>query len=70
MQGEIKVGDTILTPRFLNVTIEEVFETERELREAGYTETTHFEDPDRPYRVNGKHIGPNRMQFAAAKKSY
>lgn len=64
----IKAGDVVHTPRFLDVTIKEVFASEKELREAGYTEPTHFEDPKRPFRVNGKSIGVNRMEFAAAPK--
>lgn len=64
---EIKVGDYVRTPRFLNVRIENVFSSEEDMRKAGYTEPTHFVDPD--YVVRGKSIGINRMVFAAAKKS-
>jgi len=65
---QINPGDTIHTPRFLTVTIKEVFKTEKELREAGYTEPTHFDEADCPYRISGKTIGSNRMEFAAARK--
>lgn len=66
---QINVGDVVRTPRFLNVTIKEVFKTEKALREAGYTEPTHFDEPDCPYRVCGKSVGPNQMEFAAARKT-
>lgn len=65
---KINAGDVVRTPRFLNVTITEVFKTEKELREAGYTEPTHFDEPDCPYRICGKSTGPNQMVFAAARK--
>lgn len=68
MDKTIKVGDSVRTPRFLNVKIEQVFTSERAMRESGFTETTHFDDPDCPYRVNGKSIGLNHMVFAAAPK--
>lgn len=37
---KIKVGDYVRTPRFLEVRINEVFESEKEMRQAGYTEPT------------------------------
>lgn len=62
----MKAGDTVYTPRFCTVTIQEVFEDAGTAGEKGYTEPTHYEDPK--YNVYGKHTGTNRMQFAAAKK--
>ena len=60
----MKAGDTIKTPRFLTVKIQEVFESVKELEKAGYKEPTHFEGE---YKIQGKHTGENRMQFAAAR---
>ncbi|TEB09333.1 hypothetical protein Psfp_04280 [Pelotomaculum sp. FP] len=61
----MKTGEYVNTPRFLKVYIEEVFETIKELYAAGYYEPTHYEGD---YAIQGKHIGINRMTFAAAKK--
>lgn len=64
--NKIKVGDMIRTPRFLNVSIEEVL-NRQEAREKGYTEPTHYRDnPD--YDILGKSIGINCMVFGAVKK--
>ena len=64
---EIRKGDRIKTPRFSSVTIEEVFESEKEAKAAGYTETTHYWDnPD--YGINGKSLDMYHMIFAAFKK--
>lgn len=65
----LKEGDRIRTPRFLNVTIKEVFPDVKSMREAGYTEPTHFDDPETPYAICGKSTGWNQMEFAAGKKS-
>lgn len=59
----MKKGDYIKTPRFLTVRIEEVFENAATAREQGYTEPTHYDDDN--YEISGKHIGTNRMIFAA-----
>jgi hypothetical protein len=64
---KIKKGDYVYTPRFCAVKIEEVFESSKEAREAGYTEPTHY-DKDPEYSIAGKHIGTNRMIFAAIKR--
>lgn len=61
----MKVGDHIYTPRFCTVRINEVFESENEAIENGYTEPTHYRGE---YKILGKSIGMNRMVFAAAKK--
>ena len=66
-QGVIlEKGDYVQTPRFLRVKLQEVFPSENELREAGYTEPTHFMN-DR-YTVCGRSTGYNHMVFAAAFK--
>lgn len=61
----MKIGDTIYTPRFCTVRIEEVFETKDEAKTNGYTEPTYYKGD---YDVLGKSIGVNRMAFAAVKK--
>ena len=67
LQGVImKKGDRISTPRFLWVTIQEVYENETNAREAGYTEPTHYKSS--AFGILGKSIGINRMVFAAFKK--
>lgn len=57
------VGDRVKTPRFLTVTIAEVFPSYRDMVLAGFTEPTHF---DGLFEVGGRHIGPNMMEFAAS----
>lgn len=64
---EIKKGDVVFTPRFLNVQIEEVYASEAEARQAGFKETTHYWD-DPEYGINGKSLDINRMCFAAFRK--
>ena len=61
----MKIGYIIKTPRFLTVRINEVL-TSEEAYKKGYTEPTHFEDPD--YDILGKAIGANRMEFSAVIK--
>lgn len=63
-RGDLEAGDRVYTPRFCNVTLEAVYGTEKELRAAGYTEPTHYQN-DR-YVIRGKSTGFNRMVFAAA----
>lgn len=66
--NEIKKGDRVRTPRFMSVTIEEVFENEKEASAAGYTETTHYWDnPD--YGINGKSLDMYHMIFATFTKN-
>lgn len=63
---EIKKGSVVHTPRFLDVRISEVYDNQDQLREAGYTEPTHFVDAE--WEVRGKSIDLFRMEFAAARK--
>lgn len=63
----LESGDMVRTPRFCDVCLQEVFESEKQLGRAGYTEPTYYEDP--VYTVRGKSIGFNQMVFAAAKKA-
>lgn len=58
-------GNIIKTPRFLNVEIKEIL-LKDEAKKEGYTEPTHYVDNE--YEIMGKHIGVNRMIFAAVKK--
>ena len=63
----MKKGDYVYTPRFLRVKIEEVYNSETEARQAGYTETTHYwNDPE--YGVYGKTLDMYHMQFAGFRK--
>ncbi len=62
----IKKGDMVYTQRFLNVRIEEVFDTKEEAFAAGYNEPTYCQIEG--YDVRGKSIGINRMIFAAYKE--
>jgi hypothetical protein len=64
---EIKLGDKVKTPRFLSVRIVATFESVELAENCGFTEPTHFTDED--YHIRGKHIGENRMLFAAVKRS-
>lgn len=66
MKKEIKAGDYVRTARFLDVRINEVFKSEKEMCQAGYTETAHYVNDD--WEVCGKSIGVNRMRFAACRK--
>lgn len=63
----MKKGDWVETPRFLKVKIEKVFRSNERACKEGYTEPTHYRDND--YYIRGKHIGPNRMIFAAIKRA-
>jgi hypothetical protein len=60
----MEAGDYVNTPRFLQVRIQEIFATVKEMYTAGYYEPTHYKGA---YQIQGKHIGENRMIFAATK---
>ena len=62
----MKKGDRIYTPRFCSVIIEDVLSRE-EAREQGYTEPTHYKDPE--FDIYGKSTGRNTMIFAAVRKN-
>jgi len=59
----MKIGEYIKTPRFGEVKIKAMFFDKVEAWNSGYTEPTNFRDSE--YFVRGKHIGENRMIFAA-----
>lgn len=61
----MKIGETIRTPRFCNVTISAIFSSEENAQEDGFCEPTHYNNVD--YKILGKHIDTNRMIFAAVK---
>lgn len=62
----MKIGDHVYTPRFCTVYIECVFNSREDAVNAGYSEPTHYQNPE--YGIVGKSIGINRMVFAAYKK--
>ena len=62
----MQAGDMVRTPRFCTVIIEEMFDNETQLREAGYTEPTHFWSNN--YVVLGKSLDKFHMTFGTAKK--
>ncbi len=63
---KIKVGDYVRTPRFLEVRINEVFENEKEMRQADYTEPTNYRNDE--WDIGGKALDMYHMKFAACKK--
>jgi hypothetical protein len=63
---EIKIGDKVQTPRFLTVRIAAMFENTKLADDCGFTEGTDFRDE--VYHIRGKHIGENRMLFAAVNR--
>ena len=65
--NQFQLGDKINTPRFLKVRIAAMFENIELADNCGFTESTDFIDAD--YQIKGKHIGENRMLFAAIKRN-
>ncbi len=63
---EIKAGEPTSTSMFLRVYIDETFESEKEMRQAGYTEMIH--DANDKWKAGGKHIDEYHMDFAACRK--
>ena len=64
----MKKGDYVYTPRFSRVLIEEVYNSESEAYQNGYTETTHYWD-DPEYGIYGKSLDMYHMEFAAFKRN-
>lgn len=60
----MRAGEHVRTPRFCMVTIQEVFPTEKEMEEAGYTEPTYIKNEQ--YEVRAKSLDAHHMKFAAA----
>ena len=62
----MRPGDYVRTPRFGTVRIKEVCMGREEAADSGYTEPTHYDDPE--YEVVGKSLDAQHMLFAAFKK--
>lgn len=59
------IGDYAQTPRFCNVEITAVL-FEDDAQKLGFTEPTHVDD--KPYKILGRSLGNNRMDFAVVLK--
>lgn len=66
MPEGFRPGDTVRTPRFLNVKITDAYASADMMMSAGYTEPTHFDSDN--VVVCGQSTGEYMMEFAAAKK--
>lgn len=62
----MKTGERVYTPRFCTVRISDIFESEEQAKENGYTEPTYYKNDE--YGIRGKSTGFNTMEFAAFKK--
>lgn len=62
----MKIGDRIFTPRFCTVKIKAVFNSAEDARKHGFTETTHYKNPE--WNVVGKSVDQYHMEFAAYRK--
>lgn len=63
---EIKAGEPTSTSVFLRVYINETFESEEEMGQAGYTEMIH--DANDKWKVGEKHIDEYHINYAACRK--
>ncbi len=63
---EIKAGEPISTSMFLRVYIDETFESEKEMRQAGYTEMIHCINDK--WKAGGKQLDEYNMEFEACRK--
>lgn len=63
---DIKAGESISTSMFLRVYINETFESEEEMRQAGYTEMIHCINDE--WKAGGKYLDEYNMKFAACRK--
>ena len=63
----MKKGTYVYTPRFWSVKISEVFRSKDEAKKAGFTEPTHYENPE--FGVLGRSIDMYHMEFAAYGKN-
>ncbi len=61
----MKINQYVETPRFGQVRIQGIMNAE-DAHDLGYIEPTHYDDVE--YQVMGRHIGTNRMIFAAVLK--
>ena len=62
----MKKGEYVVTPRFMTVMIEEVFQNREEAWLNGYREPTHYYDGE--YGIAGKSKDMYHMTFAAYKE--
>ena len=63
---EILKDSWVDTPRFMKVKIVDVYESRKDAYADGYTEPTHYNNPE--YGILGKNTSVNHMIFAAYKK--
>ena len=66
INGILKEGDDLYSPRFCWIKITKVYDTVADLFAAGYSEPTHIWN-DR-WDIRGRSLDMNRMDFAAAPK--
>ena len=59
---DVRIDSRIRTPRFLEVRIIAIFKKSDDARQLGFTESTDYEGD---FKVYGRCIGDNRMDFAA-----
>ena len=61
----MNIGDMVSTPRFRNVPISRIFDSVEEAREEGFLVPTYYNEPT-GFKVLGRSLGLNRMDFCAA----
>ena len=61
----MELDQWVNTPRFCKVRINAILKLS-DATELGYTEPTHYDNPG--WMILGRHIGTNRMVFAAVIK--
>ena len=66
LNGILKKGDSLYSPRFCTIWLDEVFDSVEELRAAGFNEPTYFNN--KRWEIRGKSIDMYHMLFAAAPK--
>ncbi|MBD5169538.1 MAG: hypothetical protein HDT20_05405 [Oscillibacter sp.] len=64
-KSEMKIGESIYTPRFCTVKVTAIFAEEAEARRCGYTEPTYYEGE---YIILGRSLDQYHMDFAAIPK--
>lgn len=64
---KIELGRWVETPRFLKVRIKAIFSSVELAEDCGFKEGTDFRDSD--WHIRGKHVGENRMIFAAVRRN-
>lgn len=64
---EMRILDVVETPRFLQVKINAIFSSVEYAELSGFTVGTDYRDED--WHIRGKHIGENKMIFAAVKRT-